>query len=577
MNFRFKTFYIKFALILYTSFHLFYSVMKKSFNHALSEALIHYWNLPALTNYSEPGNYTFADVAKEIALLHVFFNSIGLKEGDKIALCAKNSAQWAIAFFATVTYGAVAVPLLHEFTSKDLENLISHSDSLLLFSEKNLWNKIDKTKVAKLKGTIILDSGFELDWYSDENILKCWEERIKVFDEKYPKGLTKKDVVFPKDKPEELVLINYTSGSTGNPKGVMLPRRALMSNLQFALDHMPYMNAGDGLLSILPMAHMYGLLVEVIFPFAKGVHIRFLGRVPSPQVLLRAFAEVKPKLIICVPLVIEKIILTKVLPELQKPLPKLLMKTPVLRRIVGNKVKSQLLKVFGGELYELIIGGSGINPVVEKFLQKIKFPFTVGYGMTETAPLIAYSPWHDREIGSCGRLVHRMKGRIDSPDPKNVPGELSVKGDNVMLGYYKNPEATQQVLDKDGWMRTGDMVQQDDRGLLYIRGRNKTMILGASGQNIYPEEIEAKLNRMPLVEESLIVDRKGKLIALVYPAEEIIRKDKIETAKVTETMNENLRSLNASLPGYSQISQIELQTVPFDKTPKHSIKRYLYS
>lgn len=551
--------------------------MTKSLNHSLQQSIEHNWKLPALTNFKSHGSYTFADVAREIELMGIFFEKANIKPGDKIALCANNSAQWAVAFFAIISQGCVAVPLLHEFTPADLENLIEHSDSVLLFTEKNILNRIDVTKMSKLRGVITLNDGFELSWNSSEEILKSWEERITAFDERYPGGITKKSIRFSQDKPDELVLINYTSGSTGNPKGVMVPRRALMSNLQFAQDLMPYLKKGDGILSILPMAHMYGLLVEVIFPFSVGAHTRFLGRVPSPKILLDAFAEVRPKLIITVPLVIEKIILTRVLPQLTKPLPKLMMKTPGLRGVIEKKVLKTLLDVFGGNLHEMIIGGSGLMPSVEKFLRKIHFPFTVGYGMTECAPLIAYAPWNDRRAGSCGRIVHRMNGRIESPDPVNIPGELSVKGDNVMLGYYRNPEATAQILDKDGWMRTGDMVQQDETGLLYIRGRSKTMILGPSGQNIYPEEIEALLNRKPLISESIVVSRDGKLVALVYPDEEKIANDNLSADEIKKVMDTNLKEINEALPNYSKLSSIELREEPFEKTPKHSIKRYKYS
>ena len=549
-----------------------------SLNSIISDSIKTNWNRPALTNISAPGDFTYADVAAHIARLHDFYKNTGIQKGDKIALCARNSAQWAIAFLSIVTYGAIAVPLLNEFTTDDINNLLRHSNSRMLFTDAEIWEHVNAS--GNLPDTVdaIIDTAADFSLlHGTRTVRHAWEEIGPDFVRQYPAGIKAGDISYADDEPMQLALINYTSGSTGNPKGVMIPRRALVSNLQFAFDKMPYLKAGDGIVSILPMAHMYGLLVEVLFPFAVGAHTRFLGKIPSPTVLLQAFADTHPKLVITVPLIIDKIIKTRVFPKLREPMMKVLWHTPVAGSVMRRKIRRQLLGVFGGNLHEMIIGGAALDPVVEKFLMRIKFPFTIGYGMTECAPLIAYAPWNNRRQGSCGRLVDRMEARIDSPEPAATPGELLVRGDNVMLGYYNNAEATAQTIDKDGWMRTGDMVTRDKSGLIYIRGRNKTMILGPSGQNIYPEEIEAMLQRLPYVEECLVVARDNRLVALVYPDEKKIKEENISPEALGRLMDENLRQLNSQLQAYSKVSQIELRDTPFVKTPKHSIKRFLYS
>lgn len=549
-----------------------------SLNSIISDSIKTNWNRPALTNISAPGDFTYADVAAHIARLHDFYKNTGIKKGDKIALCARNSAQWAIAFMSVVTYGAVAVPLLNEFTTDDINNLLRHSNSRMLFTDAEIWEHLNTT--GNLPDTVeaVIDTADDYAiMHGTGKVRHAWQEIAPDFARQYPAGIKAGDISYADDEPMQLALINYTSGSTGNPKGVMIPRRALVSNLQFAFDFMPFLKAGDGIVSILPMAHMYGLLVEVLFPFAVGAHTRFLGKIPSPTVLLQAFADTHPKLVITVPLIIDKIIKTRVFPKLREPMMKVLWHTPVAGSVMRRKIRRQLLGVFGGNLHEMIIGGAALDPIVEKFLIRIKFPFTIGYGMTECAPLIAYAPWNNRRQGSCGRLVDRMEARIDSPDPAVTPGELLVRGDNVMLGYYNNAEATAQTIDKDGWMRTGDMVTRDKSGLIYIRGRNKTMILGPSGQNIYPEEIEAMLQRLPYVEECLVVARDNRLVALVYPDEKKIKEENISPEALGKLMDENLRQLNSQLQAYSKVSQIELRDTPFVKTPKHSIKRFLYS
>ncbi len=550
----------------------------KHLNKIISDSIRNNWERPALTDISEQGDFTYSQVADRIARLHAFYTKAGIEKGDKIALCARNSAQWAIAFLSIVTYGAVAVPLLNEFTTDDITRLLDHSNSRILFTDSEIWAHLAESgKMPETIEAVIETAGDFTLLHGDRSIRHAWEGIELYITRHFPGGVSDADVTYPEDDPSQLALINYTSGSTGNPKGVMIPRRALVSNLQFAFDLMPYLKAGDGIVSILPMAHMYGLLVEVLFPFAVGAHVRVLGKIPSPSVLLKAFADARPKLIITVPLIIDKIIKTRVFPKLRETKMRILWHTPVAGGIMRSKIRQQLLDVFGGNLHEMIIGGAALDPVVEKFLMRIKFPFTIGYGMTECAPLIAYAPWNNRRLGSCGRLVDRMEARIDSPDPAKTPGELLVRGDNVMLGYYNNPEATAQAIDKDGWMRTGDMVTRDNSGLIYIRGRNKTMILGPSGQNIYPEEIEAVLQRMPYVEECLVVSRDNRLVALVYPDEKKIKEEHLSPAQVTKIMDDNLKQLNTQLQAYSKISQIQLREAPFEKTPKHSIKRFLYT
>ena len=550
----------------------------RSLNKIINDSIIENWNRPALTNVSVTGNFTFADTAGKIAQLHAFYSQTGIGKGDKIAICARNSAQWAIAFLSIVSYGAVAVPLLNEFTPDDITNLLRHSNSRILFTDAEIWEHLHDNDNMPQEIEAVIDTADEFSILgSNRSARHAWESAGENVRKLYPAGLSAADIKYIDDNPSQLALINYTSGSTGNPKGVMIPRRALVSNLQFAFDLMPYLKAGDGIVSILPMAHMYGLLVEVLFPFAVGAHTRFLGKIPSPTVLLQAFADTHPKLVITVPLVIDKIIKTRVFPRLRTTKMKILWHTPVIGAVMRSKIRRQLLDVFGGNLHEMIIGGASLDPVVDKFLTSIRFPFTIGYGMTECAPLIAYAPWNNRRLGSCGRLVDRMEARIESPDPHVKPGELLLRGDNVMLGYYNNPEATTQTIDQDGWMRTGDMVTCDKDGLFYIRGRNKTMILGPSGQNIYPEEIEAMLQRLPYVEECLVVSRDNKLVALVYPDEKKMKDDGIDNGAIIKIMDDNIKALNAKLQVYSRISSIELRKEPFKKTPKHSIKRFLYS
>lgn len=547
--------------------------MTASFNESLSKSIVKNWNYPALSDLTGE-TYTYEETARRIARIHLYFKSIGLKPGEKVAICGKNSAQWAVAFLATVTYGAVAVPILNEFKTENIHHLINHSDSLIFFVDDSIWEHLNPDEIPVLKGVFDLN-GYRLILWRDEQLLAARNNMDAIFAEAYPDGFRPEDVNYYHDKSDELMLINYTSGSTGFSKGVMLTFGNLMSNAQFAVDEIPYLHPSDGMLSMLPMAHMYGLLVELIFPLMKGAHVSFLGRVPSPKILLDAFATVKPKIIITVPLVIEKIVTGKIFPVIKKPLMRVLTSIPGVRQIIFKKLLAKMIEAFGGNLQMIVIGGAALSMEVEKFLRKIHFPYTVGYGMTECAPLIAYASPDVFKARSCGVTVDRMETRIDSPDPEHIPGELWVRGENVMKGYYKNPEATDAVF-RDGWMNTGDMCVRDADGFIFIKGRSKTMILGPSGQNIYPEEIEGVLNHLPLVAESIVVDREGTLVALVFPDEDAIRKLKLTPLQVKSQMDENIVLLNKEMPAYARIKTIELLDEPFEKTPKHSIKRYLY-
>lgn len=532
------------------------------------------WEHTALTDFHGV-SFQYRDVARKIEKLHILFENAGVKPGDKIALCGKNSAHWAVAFFAIITYGSVAVPILHEFKADNVQHLVTHSDAKLLFVDAAIWENLSPDSMPGIEGALQL-SDFSLLLSRSKRLDNSRHNLNKLFGERYPERFTPADVDYREpESVDEVALINYTSGSTGFSKGVMLTYRNIWSNILFAREHIDFLNPGDGIVCMLPLAHMYGLAIEMIFPFSRGCSINFLTRTPSPHIIMEAFATVKPKLIITVPLIVEKIIKTKVFPLLQKPLMKLLLYVPFVDDKLLEKIKEKLEATFGGQLRQLIIGGAGLNAEVEEFLRRIKFPFTVGYGMTECAPLIAYAPWDIQRKGSCGQIVDRMEARIDSPNPAEIPGVLWVKGENVMKGYYKNDEATQSSF-KDGWMNTGDICQMDSDGFLYIRGRDKNMILGPSGQNIYPEEIEVKVNNLPFVTESLVVESGGKLIALIYPDLENAAKEGITSADIQSVMEGAVKDLNKELPAYSQLSGVKIMTEEFEKTPKRSIKRYLY-
>ena len=546
----------------------------ESFNKYIEQAIKENWERIALSDF-DGVSYHYKDIARKIAKIHLLLESAEIKKGDKIAICGKNSAHWAVAFFAAITYGAVPVPILHEFKADNIHHIVNHSEAKLLLVGDIVWEDLNETLMKNLKGIFLLND-FSLLRSKSEKLTDMRNRLNEYFGKKYPARFTPDAVSYYEDSPEELAVINYTSGSTGFSKGVMLPYRSLWSNVKFCLDHLPFLSAGDGIVCMLPMAHMYGMVIEMIHPFLKGCHLHFLTRIPSPKIIMDAFATVKPKLIIAVPLIIEKIIRTKVFPLLEKPLMKLLLKVPFLDTQLLAKINDKLYETFGGNLSQMIIGGAALNRDVEQFLRRINFPFTVGYGMTECGPLISYAPWDETRIGSCGRIVDRMEGRVNSSDSENIVGELQVKGTNIMLGYFKNEEATQAIFTEDGWMKTGDLCTIDADGFIYLRGRNKNMILGPSGQNIYPEEIEDRLNNMPYVCESPIIEQDGKLVALVYPDIENAQHSNISGHALETLMEENISTLNKELPAYSQISRLKIYYEEFEKTPKRSIKRYLY-
>ncbi len=519
---------------------------------------------------------TYAELTQRIARMHVLLRHAGIKRGDKIALCAKNSSHWALVFLSALTYGAVTVPILNEFRNDSIQHLVSHSDARLFFVDPAIWKGLDASQMPDVDGFVDIET-WRLRLSRSTSVKTAFDELDRLVDMDFPEGTTvgNFDRDYFHDSKDDLAVINYTSGSTGLSKGVMISYGNLWSNARYSTDNIKFFEPGDGMVSMLPLAHMFGLLVELIFPLLKGCHITFLGKVPSPKILLDAFSRIRPKLVVTVPLVIEKIVSNKIFPALKRPLMRVATRIPLLNDFIYRKVRSKMIDAFGGNLHQLIIGGAALAPSVEKFLLRIKFPYTVGYGMTECAPLISYCFWNKQKPGSCGLVVDRMQARVESPEPSTVPGVLWVKGDNVMQGYYKNQEATDAVFD-DGWMNTGDICILDNDGYLFIKGRDKSMILGPSGQNIYPEEIENKLNHLPFVAESIVVERDGRLVALVYPDEEAARHAHLPKEKIDSLMDYNLVTLNRELPGYSKVSSIELREEPFEKTPKQSIKRYLY-
>ena len=545
-----------------------------SLNKIIKDRIIASWDLMA---FSDMGghNYRYRDVAECIEKLRLMFDAAGVKRGDRVAICGKNSSNWAVTFLACLTSGVVAVPILHEFKPEVVHHLVNHSHSKLLFVDANIWDKLDEKELPELVGALYI-AEFGMPLSRSEALTETRNNINERFGAKFPYSYEKKDFDAVEDQPEELAIINYTSGSTGMSKGVMLPYRSIWSNIRYCLDNIDYLHPGDGMVNMLPLAHLYGMVVETLHPFCRGMHCHFLTRLPSPHVIMAAFAEVKPKLIITVPLIIEKIVKGNVFPMLEKPLMRLLTHLPFIDDKLYAKIKSKLIDVFGGQVVEIIIGGAALNAEVARFLKRVGFPITVGYGMTECGPLITYTPASRAKEGTCGQCVTRMEMRVNSVDPANVPGDLWVRGMNVMQGYLDNPEATEEVMMGDGWMNTGDMCTIDAEGYLTISGRSKTMILGPSGQNIYPEEIEQKLNNLPYVLESIVIDDHGKLVALVVPDRELLDKEHIDDAQLDAIMAENLTALNKEIPSYSKITEIELQAEEFEKTPKRSIKRFLY-
>ena len=547
-----------------------------SFNALIKKTILDNWDKDALTDF-KGATLQYHDVARKIEKLHIMFENSGVVKGDKIALAGRNSANWAVAFLATLTYGAIAVPILHEFTADQIHNIVNHSEAKLLFVGDVVATQIDATKMLGLEGIIYIPD-YSLVVSRTDKLTYAREHLNEMFGKKYPKYFRKQHVdYYIEEDPNQLAMINYTSGTTGFSKGVMIPYRAMWSNADFA-EHVlgDKIKAGDSVISILPMAHMYGMAFEFIFEFLKGCHIFYLTRVPSPAIIAQAFSEVKPAVIIAVPLVIEKIIKKKVFPKIQNNRMRMLMHMPVVSKKVNEKICSQVSQAFGGNFYDVIIGGAAFNKEVETFLHKIGFRYTVGYGATECAPIICYADYKDFVPGSCGKAALHMQVRIDSSDPANIPGEILCKGPNVLLGYYKNEEATREAIDKEGWFHTGDLGLMDADGNVFIKGRSKTMLLSANGQNVYPEEVEDQLNSMPMVTESVMIQEGDKFIGLVYPDFDEANTMGFSREDLENIMEQNRKDLNVILPAYCRLAEIRIHDEEFEKTPKKSIKRFLY-
>lgn len=547
-----------------------------SFNALIQKSIIDNWDRDALTDFKGQ-TLQFHDVARKIEKIHILFENSGIQKGDKIALCGRNSSQWAVAFLATLTYGAIAVPILHEFNAEQVHNIVNHSEARLLFVGDHVATIIDPQAMPTLEG-IINNPDYSLMISRTDKLTYAREHLNELYGKKFPKYFRKEHVsYYMEQSPDELAVINYTSGTTGFSKGVMIPYRALWSNFDFAESVLGnIIKPGDKIISMLPMAHMYGMAFEFIFEFLHGCHVHYLNRVPSPAIIAQALAEVRPRIVIAVPLIIEKIIRKKVFPKIQNNRMRLLLNMPVVSKKVREMICQEVLKAFGGNMYEVIIGGAALNQEVERFLKRIDFPYTVGYGATECAPIICYRDWHTFAAGSCGRAALHQEVKIVSPDPQRIPGEILTKGPNVMLGYYKNPEATAETIDRDGWYHTGDLGTMDADGNVFINGRSKNMLLGPNGQNIYPEEIEDKLNSMTMVVESIVVQRDNKLVALVHPDMDEASNMGFSEEDLKNIMEQNRNGLNELIPAYEKISEIEIHEEEFEKTPKKSIKRYLY-
>lgn len=548
----------------------------KDFVGYIEESIKTNWEHDALTDY-KGSTLQYKDVARKIEKLHILFENAGVKPGDKIALCGRNSAHWAVAFLATLSYGAVAVPILHEFKPEQVHGIVNHSEAKLLFAGDMVWPTLSPDEMPELEGIIHIPD-YSLLVSRTEPLTNAREHLNEIFGRKYPKYFRKEHVHYREcSDGEKLALINYTSGTTSNSKGVLVPYRALWSNLLFAQEALgTKIQAGANVISMLPLAHMYGMAFEFIFEFMHGCHVYYLTRVPSPKIIFAAFAEIKPEIVISVPLIIEKIIKKSVLPKLQTVSMKLLLKLPIINQKIRERVREQLVAAFGGRFYEIIIGGAAFNSEIEAFLHKIGFNFTVGYGATECAPIISYADWKEFRPGSCGKAAPRMEIKINSADPQNEVGEILTRGTNVMLGYYKNPEATAATIDEEGWYHTGDLGVIDSDGYLYIRGRSKNMLLGSSGQNIYPEEIEDKLNTLHYVSESIVIQKGDKLYGLVHPDYDEAQKDGLDDAGLRAAMELNRQELNTMVASYEQLAGIRIFEKEFEETPKRSIKRFLY-
>ena len=545
-----------------------------SVNKKFEASFKKFWDRPAISNY-QGVTLHYRDIASKIEKLHIMFEECGLEKGDKVALCSRNQANWAVAFLSAMTYGAVPVPLLHEFKSSNIHHLVNHSEAKILFVDDVIWEGITETEMPALHAIIQVNT-FKLLYASDPKISDAREHLNELFGKKFPTEFNRECINYYEDTPDELAIINYTSGTSGFSKGVMIPYRAIASNLEFGSQVLPGLDHTKSVVSMLPSAHMYGLMFERLYELSVGAHVHFLSRGPSPKIIMQALSEVKPYVIIAVPLIIEKIYKNKIKPLLEKEGIRFLMKVPVLNQILLDKIRAELVNAFGGEFYQVIIGGAAFNKEVESFFKRMNFPFTVGYGMTECAPIITYDDWQVEKLYSCGKAVVNMEVRIASPDPQNTPGEIQVKGSNVFLGYFKNEAATKEILTDDGWFRTGDMGILDADGCLFIKGRTKCMILGPSGQNIYPEEVETVINSQPYVVDSLVVEDDGGLTALIYPDFPQGARDGMNQDTFVKFIEGTLSDLNKELPNYAKLKKIEVMSEDFERTPKKSIKRYLY-
>ena len=539
----------------------------------IEQSIIKNWDKDSLTDYKGI-TLQYKDVARKIAKFHIVLESAGIQPGDKIAVCGRNSAHWAVTFLATITYGAVIVPILHEFKADNIHNIVNHSEAKLLFVGDQAWENLNEDAMPLLEGIASL-TDFSSLVSRNEKLTYAFEHRNAIYGQRYPKNFRPEHICYRKDRPEELAIINYTSGTTGYSKGVMLPYRSIWSNVAYCFEMLP-VKPGDHIVSMLPMGHVFGMVYDFLYGFSAGAHIYFLTRMPSPKIISQSFSEIKPRVISCVPLIVEKIIKKDILPKVDSKIGKLLLKVPIVNDKIKSLARQAAMEIFGGNFDEIIIGGAPFNAEVEAFLKKIGFPYTIAYGMTECGPIICSSRWDTLKLASCGKATTRMEVRIDSPDPKTHAGEIVCRGANMMLGYYKNPEATAQIIDVNGWLHTGDLGVMDEEGYLTVRGRSKNMLLTSSGQNIYPEEIESKLNNMPYVAESLIVLQHDKLVALIYPDFDDAFAHGLQQNDIQKAMEVNRVELNQQLPNYCQISKIKIHFEEFEKTAKKSIKRFMY-
>ena len=536
----------------------------------LEETMRRHWDKPALCNYHGE-EFTYGDLATKIERFHLIFDSVGVKKGDKIALCAKNSARWGVSFLSIVTYEAVAVPILADFLPESVNHLVDHSGSKILFTDPDIWKKLDIARMPNVN-TVVSVADFSILYTDDDKTREALASLETLYKEHFPEGVRPEDVHYPVDNDKELSIINYTSGTTSAPKGVMLRHECLSSNVEFGQEHIPS-SSEDRIVSMLPMAHMYGMMFEFLYPLCGGTTVYFLGKTPTPALLLGAMKEIKPYIVITVPLVMEKIFKSALLPKLKTPAMRVLTSIPGVNKVIFKKIREKLMSAFGGNVRSIVMGGAALNPEVESWFKKIGIPFTVGYGMTEAAPLLAYAPWEEFVPKSCGKSVDRVEVRVDSEDPQHIVGEIQARGTNIMSGYYKNEEATRAAFTADGWMNTGDLGVIDSQGNIFIRGRSKNMILSSNGQNIYPEEVEAVVNNQSYIVESVVVDRASKLVALVYVDKDALAKDQVKFESLVPGM---MTAVNKQLPSYSKITKFEVVDAPFEKTPKMSIKRFLY-